>query len=176
MAKRSFDPRWVSLVLRLAVGGVFIFSGYTKILDVNETIRSVRNYQLLPEAIVPTVGSALPILELLLAALLLVGVVSRISAVVTFLLSLAFFFGVSWAWAHGYKIECGCFGNGGFTSNPVPGFVRELVLNGFIMIACAWLFRRGPGRWSVDAWLGLTDDDLEPDEAEEPEPSIGVQQ
>jgi uncharacterized membrane protein YphA (DoxX/SURF4 family) len=176
VAKRSFDPRWVSLALRLAVGGVFIFSGYTKILDVNETIRSVRNYQLLPEAIVPTVGSALPILELLLAVLLLVGVVTRIAVVVAFLLSLAFFVGVATAWARGLQIECGCFGNGGFTSNPVPGYVRELVLNGFIMLACGWLFVRGPGQFSVDAWLGLTPDADVLEAPEEPEPSIGVQQ
>jgi uncharacterized membrane protein YphA (DoxX/SURF4 family) len=177
VAKRSFDPRWVSLVLRVAVGGVFIFSGYTKIVAIDETIRSVRNYQLLPEAVVPTVGSALPVLELLLAVLLVAGIVTRISVVVTFVVSLAFFVGVAAAWARGLQIECGCFGNGGYTSDPVPGYVRELVLNGCIMLACGWLFRRGPGQFSVDAWLGLTPEaDIPGPAPEESEPSIGVQQ
>jgi uncharacterized membrane protein YphA (DoxX/SURF4 family) len=161
----------------VAVGGVFIFSGYTKIVDIDETIRSVRNYRLLPEAIVPTVGSALPILELLLAALLLAGLVTRVSAAVTFLLSLAFFIGVASAWARGLQIECGCFGNGGLTNNPVPGYVRELVLNGSIMLATAWLLRRGAGRLSLDHALGLSaGDDLVEDDSEETEPSIGVKQ
>jgi hypothetical protein len=34
-------------------------------------------------------------------------------AVVGGLLMLAFITGISWAWAHGYSIDCGCFGGGG---------------------------------------------------------------
>lgn len=154
MSKRdSFGP-----VVRLLAGGVFLYTGWAKIQDIDDTIRSVRNYQLLPEAIVPTVGSALPVLELILGALLVAGLLTRITATATGLLSLAFFIGVASAWARGLQIECGCFGNSGFTNNPVPGYVRELVLNGAIMLGCALLIRFGPGRLALDRALGLTTD------------------
>jgi uncharacterized membrane protein YphA (DoxX/SURF4 family) len=152
---RRLDPRWVSTVARMAVGGVFVFSGLTKVGDIDETIRSVRNYRLLPEAIVPTAGSALPVLELALAVLLLAGLLTRVAAIITLPLSAAFFIGVSSAWARGLQIECGCFGNGGLTTDPVPGYVRELVLNALIVVACIWLIRRPVSRFSLDAALGI---------------------
>lgn len=164
---------WAGTVARLAVGGVFAFSGWEKIVDIGETIRSVRNYRLLPEAIVPTVGTALPALELALAALLLLGLLTRVAAAVTIPLSTAFFVGVGSAWARGLQIQCGCFGNGGATANPVPGYVRELVLNALIVAACTWLVRHPVTRWSLDGALGLDPPadrdetvDLDPDRPE----------
>ncbi|GLY17284.1 DoxX family membrane protein [Kineosporia rhizophila] len=156
-------------MLRVLVAGVFLYTGWAKIQDIDDTIRSVRNYQLLPEAVVPTVGSALPVVELILGALLLAGLLTRFTAVLTGLVSLAFFAGVASAWARGLQIECGCFGNSGFTSNPTPGYVRELLLNGAIMLACAALVRLGPGRFALDEKLGLSPT-AEPDRGPDGEP------
>jgi uncharacterized membrane protein YphA (DoxX/SURF4 family) len=159
---RSFDRRWVSTGLRVTVGAVFVFSGLTKVVDIDGTIRAVRAYRLLPESIVPTVGSALPVLELALAALLLTGLLTRLAAGITMPLSAAFFIGVASAWARGLSIQCGCFGNGGLTPHPVPGYVRELVLNGLMILACGWLVRHPASRWSLDGALGLrAEDDLD---------------
>jgi uncharacterized membrane protein YphA (DoxX/SURF4 family) len=183
VSRQSFDRRWVSTGLRVAVGAVFAFSGFTKVVDIDGTIRAVRAYQLLPEAIVPTVGSALPVLELALSALLLTGLLTRPAAAITMPLCAAFFIGVASAWARGLNIQCGCFGNGGLTPHPVPGYVRELVLNGLMIIAAGWLLRRPASRWSLDVALGLRAGNLDEHEdgAEEfdddPEDtSIGVQQ
>lgn len=156
VAGRRLDARWVGTAARLVIGGVYAVSGFTKVVDIDGTIRSVRAYRLLPEAIVPSVGAGLPVLELALSALLLTGLLTRVAAAVTFPLSLAFFFGVSWAWAKGLQIECGCFGNGGFNADPVPGYVRELVLNSVMMLAAAWLVRWPATFFSLDGGLGLT--------------------
>jgi uncharacterized membrane protein YphA (DoxX/SURF4 family) len=171
---RGLDVRWWSTVARLLIGAVFAFSGYTKVVDIEGTIRSVRAYRILPEAIVPTVGTGLPVLELALAALLLTGLLTRPAALITVPVSAAFFIGVASAWARGLSIECGCFGNGGLTSNPVPGYVRELVLNGVLMLLAAQLIRYPASHWSLDDLLGLRaeDDDIDDDE----DTSIGVQQ
>jgi uncharacterized membrane protein YphA (DoxX/SURF4 family) len=171
---RGVDVRWMSTAARLVIGAVFAISGYTKVVDIDGTIRSVRAYRILPEAIVPTVGAGLPVLELALAALLVTGLLTRLAAMITVPVSAAFFIGVSWAWAHGLSIKCGCFGNGGLTSNPVPGYVRELVINGVLMLLAAHLIRRPESRWSLDNTLGLqaADGDIDDDE----DTSIGVQQ
>jgi len=152
---RRVDARWLSTLARLVIGAVFAFSGVTKVVDIDGTIRAVRAYRILPEAIVPTVGAALPVLELALAALLLTGLLTRAAAVITVPLSLAFFLGVASAWARGLTIQCGCFGNGGLTAHPVPGYVRELVLNAVLMAAAAHLIRHPRSRLSLDDALGL---------------------
>ena len=145
----------VSVVARAAIGGVLAYSGITKLLDIDGTIRAVRAYRLLPESVVPAFGSALPLLELALAVLLLAGLITRLAAGAGALLFLMFLFGVSSAWIRGLSIECGCFGGGGYTADPVPGYVRELVLDTLLLVACAWLVARPRSSYSLDAVLGL---------------------
>jgi len=149
-------PETLSTLARLLAGGVFAASGWTKVVDVEATVRSVRAYDLLPESLVRVTGTGLPVLELGLAALLLTGLATRLAAAVTALLSLAFLVGVGSAWARGLSIECGCFGNGGFTSNPVPGYVREIALDTVLIGLAAWLLRHPASRFSLDGALRLT--------------------
>jgi uncharacterized membrane protein YphA (DoxX/SURF4 family) len=149
-------PETLSTLARLLAGGVFAASGWTKVVDVEATVRSVRAYDLLPESLVRVTGTGLPVLELGLAALLLTGLATRLAAGVTALLGLVFLAGVSSAWARGLSIECGCFGNSGFTSNPVPGYVREIVLNTVLIGVAAWLLRHPASRFSLDGALRLT--------------------
>lgn len=56
--------RWLGVVARLVIGGVWIAAGAMKLPDPAESVRAVRAYQLLPETVVPTVGYALPVIEL----------------------------------------------------------------------------------------------------------------
>ena len=153
---RRPGPETLSTLARLIAGGVFAVSGWTKVVDVEATVRSVRAYDLLPESLVRVTGTGLPVLELGLAALLLTGLATRLAAVLTALLGVAFLGGVASAWARGLSIECGCFGNGGPTANPVPGYVRELVLNTVLIGLAAWLFRHPASRFSLDGALRLT--------------------
>jgi len=106
---------WGGLVARLVVGGVWIIAGWLKIPDPAESVRAVRAYQLLPEAIVPAVGYALPPLELVIGLLLVIGLATRLTAAVSAVLQVAFIIGIASAWARGLQIECGCFGGGGTT-------------------------------------------------------------
>lgn len=146
----------VPAAARLFAGGIYLWFGLAKIIDVDLTIRSVRAYQILPEAIVPAFGTALPVVEMALGVLLVAGLVTRAAALATGLLSLAFFLAICSAWVRGLSIECGCFGNSGYTADPVPGYVRELVINALIIAACWWLIRRPASRFSLDSALGLS--------------------
>jgi uncharacterized membrane protein YphA (DoxX/SURF4 family) len=153
---RVLDPATVSTVARLLAGGVFAASGWAKVVDVETTIRSVRAYDLLPESLVRVTGTGLPMLELGLAVLLLTGLATRLAAALTGVLALAFLVGVSSAWARGLSIQCGCFGNGGFTANPVPGYLREIAINAALLGVAAWLWRHPASRFSLDGALRLT--------------------
>lgn len=118
--------RWGGLIARLVVGGVWIVAGWLKIPDPAESVRAVRAYQLLPEAIVPTVGYGLPILELIVGAMLVIGLATRINAIISSLLLVAFIFGISSAWARGLQIDCGCFGGGGVVEDATSKYPWEI--------------------------------------------------
>ena len=149
---RLIQP-WISLVVRLAMAGILVAAALPKMMEPDESVRAVRAYRLLPEAVVPFVGTALPYLELVLALVLLVGVFTRLASVAWLVMMAAFTFGVAWAWAQGYSIDCGCFGGGGDIAEGTtdyPGHMLERA--GFIALGVFLLvFPRTP--LSLDAWM-----------------------
>ena len=78
-----------------------------------DSVRAVRAYDLLPEAVVPAVGHLLPVVEVVIGLCLVLGVLVRGTSLVSALLFVAFIIGISSAWARGLSIDCGCFGGGG---------------------------------------------------------------
>ena len=145
---------WLSTVARLFLAGVFLFAGWPKLIDSEGTVRSVRAFRLLPEALVVPFGYALPLVELVIAVLLIAGLFTRIVAVVTCGMMVMFLFGISSAWARGLSIECGCFGNtGSLVVNPVPGYIQDILRDtGFLVVALC-LARWPSSRWSLDRFL-----------------------
>jgi uncharacterized membrane protein YphA (DoxX/SURF4 family) len=104
---------WFGLVARLVTGGVWIVAGTLKLPDPYESVRAVRAYALLPEAVVPTVGMLLPIVEIVLGVMLVLGLLTRGAGVLSAVLLGLFIIGIASVWARGIEIACGCFGNGG---------------------------------------------------------------
>lgn len=100
----------------MIVGGIWIVAGWLKLPDPAESVRAVRAYQILPEAVVPSVGYALPVVEIAVGLLLIVGLGTRVVAAASTMMQVAFIIGIAAAWARGIQIECGCFGGGGTTA------------------------------------------------------------
>ncbi len=103
----------VGTLARLGLAAVWLVSGTLKAIDLDQTVVAVRAYDVLPRAAVDVVAAVLPFLEIALGLLLLLGVGTRLVAVVAAVLLLAFVAGVTQAWARGLSIDCGCFGGGG---------------------------------------------------------------
>lgn len=108
--------RWVGLAARLLVGGVWIAAGVIKLPHPEASVSAVRAYQLLPLGTTNLIGHLLPIVEVLVGVILILGVLVRFGGVVSALLQLGFIVGISSVWARGIPINCGCFGDGGATS------------------------------------------------------------
>src|SRR5512135_3107460 len=64
---------WLSTAARLFLAGVFIWAGWPKLIDGEGTVRSVRAFQLVPEVMVRPFAYALPMVELVIAVLLIIG-------------------------------------------------------------------------------------------------------
>ena len=145
---------WLGLVVRLALGGVWVTAGWKKFSDAAGTVRATRAFDLLPESVVPTFGHLLPVVELVVGGLLIVGLLTRGAAVVSGLLQVMFVFGISSAWARGLQIECGCFGGGGtLKENATPGYVVDIVRDLGLLLLSAYLIWSPRTRLSLDGLL-----------------------
>ncbi len=127
--------------------------GALKLPDPSESVRAVRAYDLLPEAVVPTVGHLLPVLEIVVGLLLVLGLLTRSAAVVSSLLFVAFIVGISAAWARGLQIDCGCFGGGGFDADATAKYPWEIARDVGLLALSAWLAVRPRSRWALDPLL-----------------------
>lgn len=141
---------WLGLSFRLLVGGVWIVAGALKLPDPAASVRAVRAYQLLPEAVVPSVGYALPIVEVLVGASLVLGLLVRMNAVLSALLFAAFIVGIASAWARGLQIDCGCFGGGGYDADAPAKYPYEIARDLGLLFASAWLVLRPRAPWALD--------------------------
>ena len=144
---------WIGLLARLVTGGVWIVAGALKLPDPAGSVRAVRAYELLPEAVVPTVGYLLPALEVVVGVLLVLGLLTRAAAVVSSLLFLAFVIGIASAWARGLQIDCGCFGGGGFDANADEKYPWDIARDVGLLLLSLWLVVRPVTQWSLDGIL-----------------------
>jgi uncharacterized membrane protein YphA (DoxX/SURF4 family) len=117
MARRWHFPAetaaCINCVLRLLVGGAFVFAGALKIADPAKFAVDVGNYRLLPHEMINLVAILLPWIEITAGAFVLAGIWLRAAALVITSLTVVFFFAIVSALARGLDIECGCFGTVG---------------------------------------------------------------
>ncbi|MEO5710852.1 MAG: MauE/DoxX family redox-associated membrane protein [Nocardioidaceae bacterium] len=131
------------VLARVLVGAVWVVAGVLKLPAPNENVRAVRAYQLLPESLVTVVGHGLPVLEIMVGVCLLVGLLTRIAALLSALLLVAFVIGISSAWARGLSIDCGCFGGGaGAVENARAKYPWELARDVGLLLLSGWLVWR----------------------------------
>jgi len=138
----------VGLLARLVAGGVWIVAGLIKLPDPAASVRAVRAYQLLPEGIVPTVGHLLPIIEIVVGAALVLGLLTRGAATISLLLFLAFIVGIVSVWVRGLSIECGCFGGGGYQEGAPSAYPWEIARDVGLGVLSLWRVIR-PRSWAA---------------------------
>jgi uncharacterized membrane protein YphA (DoxX/SURF4 family) len=115
-------------LLRLGLGALFLAAGVAKLRDPAAFATEIANYRLLP-GLAAYLATALPMLELVLGATLLLGTATwrRAAALASAGLLIVFTVAVSQVVARGINVDCGCFGG---SSGPVTGWTvaRDLAL------------------------------------------------
>ena len=144
---------WVGLLARLVTGGVWIVAGALKFPDPAASVRAVRAYDLLPESVVPTVGHLLPAVEIVIGVALVLGLLTRASALLATVLYAAFVIGIASAWVRGLEIECGCFGGGGTKAGASADYPWEIARDAGLMALSLWLVVRPRSRLALDNLL-----------------------
>ncbi len=96
-------------ILRVLLGGVFLYASYDKILNPAAFSLAVYNYQILPDAWVNLTAVTLPWLELLLGLCLVAGVWLPGAMLITTGLLASFTAALIFNLTRGLDVHCGCF-------------------------------------------------------------------
>lgn len=148
--------RWadlVGLIARLLLGGVLLVAGALKVGDPEGSIQSVVAYRLFDYRIAEMIALMLPVVEIALGALLVLGLLTRWSAVAGAVLMLVFIAGIASAWARGLSIDCGCFGTGGPVDPSATDYLPEILRDTGLAAAGAWLAVRPRTLLSLDTFV-----------------------
>jgi putative oxidoreductase len=126
--------RRIALALRLLLGAVFVYAAYTKLRQSWLLFAlSIDSYQLLPEWAVFALARTLPLLELALGVLLILGVWLRYLSIAAAAILGLFFSVMVVSYFRGAGIDCGCFGVG------EPLSARTLARDGVLLVAAVAL-------------------------------------
>lgn len=135
----------VRLIVRLAFGAIFIWSGIAKLKDPISFADAVRNFEMVGDPIAPALALLIPCFEIVAGILTMAGFLWR-GSVLSLLVSLIVFTtALVIAWIRGLDISCGCFGGTGQANYPVLVF-RNAGLFGvglFLIAAFKTDFTRG---------------------------------
>ncbi len=149
---------WVGLATRLVLGGVLLWAGLAKLPDLRESVLAVRAYKILPYDFAAVVGYVLPVAEVAVGALLVLGLFTRVAGAIGALFMVAFIIGISWAWSQGYSIDCGCFGGGGQIAweEAQAKYPWEIARDVGLFLCGAFLTCRPHTPYALESWLFRT--------------------
>jgi putative oxidoreductase len=101
--------RYLAFVFRLYIGGVFVYASLYKINYPGEFAETIASYQILPHMLIGLVAVVLPWLELVCAALLILGIRAKAAALVLAVLLSIFLLAILVNLIREAPISCGCF-------------------------------------------------------------------
>ncbi len=100
---------WIVLLCRLAVGGIFLYASWDKLLHPGGFAQTVHHYRLLPSILLHPWAHYLPVLEAVIGLALILGILRRGAALLAGALTVVFMVAIAVALARGLDISCGCF-------------------------------------------------------------------
>lgn len=147
--------RWVGLVVRLAVGIIWIWASWSKLRQPRDFLLAVRAYDVTPEWLSKAIAYGMPVLEFCIGILLILGLMVRLAAIVSAALFLVFLVGLVQAVARGLKLQCGCFGGGGLSDQ--TQYTLDILRDIGLLVLSAYLIVWAMTALSVDAFLARHD-------------------
>jgi putative oxidoreductase len=134
------------LLLRVALGLVFVAAGGLKIGHADVFASEIAGFQLLPHALIAPLALLLPFLELMIGIYLILGLFTRFAAWFAAAEMALFAAAIASAVLRGISTSCGCFGPSDHATTSWPEVGRDL---GFTLMAVI-IARWAPGALAID--------------------------
>lgn len=110
--------RILTLLIRLGLGGILLWSGVAKLRQPYDFLSNVYQYELLGPKMGMAVAMILPWVEVVIGLCLLAGLFVGGALLGSILLAAVFTFAQASAMRRGLSIECGCFGSSSSSAEP----------------------------------------------------------
>jgi putative oxidoreductase len=121
--------------VRVGFCALFVWAGWTKLLDPGAFAADISHYRVLPEKLVPPLAVGLPVLECVVALALLTRTYLRGAAWLGAGMLALFAAAMAQAKLRGIDLDCGCFGRE--IADPVSW--GKVALNGGLAMLAAWV-------------------------------------
>lgn len=130
IVKRIIASSRLRFFVRLALGLVFVYAGFTKLNDPKAFARIISLYDIVPESLLPVVAIGLPAVEFLAGLGLIFNIRGSLSAI--FVLLMMFITVLGYGILSDLNIDCGCFSQEEINQQNSlrVAFYRDLILIG----------------------------------------------
>jgi uncharacterized membrane protein YphA (DoxX/SURF4 family) len=117
--KNFLSNKIFQFLLRLIVGGLFIFLSWDKMFQPEMFAKSICAYKMgIPDGLVNFIAGLLPFVEFIAGTFLILGIYKKGSSMLIIIMLVVFLAGLGQAYARGLTLNCGCgFDKPGEVSN-----------------------------------------------------------
>jgi putative oxidoreductase len=140
----------LDLAARVYLGGVFIFAAWGKILDPYTFALSIATYQMMPTVLINVMAVVLPPLELVTGVLLILGIQTRVQAILINAMMVMFMVAIGAALYRNLDLgTCGCFASEEAAEEMSAATLwRDL----WWLLIGIFIFCVNRGRWGLEQW------------------------
>ncbi len=116
--RKIIDNDYLTMISRLAIGIMWIYASYYKIIEPATFAKSIWYYHMVPGSLINIFAVILPWVELLCGLALIIGVSYRGAVLLSNVLLIVFIVALGSTIARGLSIDCGCFKAGKSATGP----------------------------------------------------------
>ncbi|MGL1860948.1 MAG: DoxX family protein [Pseudodesulfovibrio sp.] len=136
--KKYLASKPLYLVLRVILGGLFIYAGYLKLADVGAFAQAIDGYGLVTWSTAKLLSKTLPVLEILAGLGLILDIKGALGTIVALLLG--FMILIGYAIYMGLDVDCGCFGPSDSVAGDSSGLWQTLYRDVAMFAGCLLLY------------------------------------
>ncbi len=137
------------VLARWLLAGILLVAGISKLFDREGFVQAVEAYQILPARLSRMFALILPYLEITVAFFLLIGLATRLVAVLAILLFITFIITLGINLLRGKDLDCHCFGKLYQEKIGLATLSRNFIL----MLLAALVLTFADGYLAIDSWL-----------------------
>jgi uncharacterized membrane protein YphA (DoxX/SURF4 family) len=121
------------LVIRVAIGAIYIYAGVGKLVDINAFARTIDQYDIVPDALLSVVAFGLPALEVIAGLGLIFDISGSLIAVLAMLMMFVVVLG--YGILNNLDVDCGCFSPEEILNR---GNLKQALFRDLVMIAAVF--------------------------------------
>ncbi len=107
--RRIIDNDYLTIIIRLFVGSLFIYASFYKIIQPTDFAKSIWYYHMIPGEYINLMALILPWLEFLCGLGIILGIYYKGSVFIINIMMVMFIIALTSAVIRGISIDCGCF-------------------------------------------------------------------